>query len=204
MLKEKGIGKQKMITGISGFGFIGPRMAVSWHTPVFQKMLCWNPSFYSVFWVCAFWAKLSTTGNFGHPPKKKKLTDNWFLCFFVFWGFKGQVRWPEGPPRLALNPPYFSWFFLFFVCFVFLCFFSFLCFSLKKPVLPPKKEFFVYLWVSPFVSPEPFLGLPVVQFLSFSLSLSLLLFCFFPSCLFFSLVPYFCLFLCYSVFFVFV
>ena len=41
-----------------------------------------------------------------------------FLCFCVFLffcfsivvffvgGFKGQVRWPEGPPRLALNTPY--------------------------------------------------------------------------------------------------
>ena len=26
--------------------------------------------------------------------------------FFFFWGFKGQVRWPEGPPHLALNPLY--------------------------------------------------------------------------------------------------
>ena len=44
-----------------------------------------------------------------------------FLCFFCFFfgGFKGQVRWPEGPPHLALNPPYF--FFLFFFC----CFFGF-------------------------------------------------------------------------------
>ena len=29
----------------------------------------------------------------------------WFLIF-LFWGFKGQVRWPEGPPHLALNPLY--------------------------------------------------------------------------------------------------
>ena len=33
-----------------------------------------------------------------------------FLCFFsfvfcFFGGFKGQVRWPKGPPHLALNPP---------------------------------------------------------------------------------------------------
>ena len=29
-------------------------------------------------------------------------------CFFVFFGgFEGQVRWPKGPPHLALNPPYF-------------------------------------------------------------------------------------------------
>ena len=37
------------------------------------------------------------------------------LCFFV-GGFKGQVRWPKGPPHLALNPPYF------FFCFCFLFF----------------------------------------------------------------------------------
>ena len=33
-----------------------------------------------------------------------------FLFFFVsvfFWGFKGQVRWPKGPPHLALNPAFF-------------------------------------------------------------------------------------------------
>ena len=42
-----------------------------------------------------------------------------FFCFFggmffVFWGgFKGQVRWPKGPPHLALNPPYFLFLFFF-------------------------------------------------------------------------------------------
>ena len=47
-------------------------------------------------------------------------------CFFVFFGgFKGQARWPEGPPHLALNPPYL--FFLFVFCLFFL-FLSFLCF----------------------------------------------------------------------------
>ena len=45
-----------------------------------------------------------------------------FFVFFVvfFGGFKGQVRWPKGPPHLALNPPYL--FLLFFFgggCFVF-------------------------------------------------------------------------------------
>ena len=46
-----------------------------------------------------------------------------FFSFFVsFGGFKGQVRWPEGPPHLALNPPYFI-FVLFFVFFL-----SLLCF----------------------------------------------------------------------------
>ena len=48
-----------------------------------------------------------------------------FFCFvfvlFLFGGFKGQVRWPKGPPHLALNPPYF---FVFVFIFVFLfCFF---------------------------------------------------------------------------------
>ena len=42
-----------------------------------------------------------------------------FFCFFFvlfFGGFKGQVRWPKGPPHLALNPPYF---FVFVFCVVF-------------------------------------------------------------------------------------
>ena len=42
-----------------------------------------------------------------------------FLFFVFFGGFKGQVRWPKGPPHLALNPPYV-------ICFVFLfCVFCF-------------------------------------------------------------------------------
>ena len=48
-----------------------------------------------------------------------------FLTFrilsFLFFvgGFKGQVRWPKGPPHLALNPPFFVFFvflFLLLVC----------------------------------------------------------------------------------------
>ena len=36
------------------------------------------------------------------------------VLFFVFFGgFKGQVRWPKGPPHLALNPPFFVFFFFF-------------------------------------------------------------------------------------------
>ena len=39
------------------------------------------------------------------------------FIFFVFvFCFKGQVRWPKGPPHLALNPPYFIFFV---VCYVF-------------------------------------------------------------------------------------
>ena len=56
---------------------------------------------------------------------------------FVFWppyfssvffgGLKGHVRWPEGPPHLALNPPYFVCCFVFFLCFL-------LC-KIPKPVV---------------------------------------------------------------------
>ena len=81
----------------------------------------------------------------------------WFLLFWVslvmlcviFWsflfvfgsclccgGFKGQVRWPKGPPHLALNPPYlfsldldFGLFFVCFVCFCWFCFFFVLLFA---------------------------------------------------------------------------
>ena len=71
------------------------------------------------------------------------------------------MRWPEGPPHLALNPPYFICF-CFFVVFFFFFFFSFFFFFLvslslllleKKPVFPPKKGHFLCIFsVSPFVS----------------------------------------------------
>ena len=38
-----------------------------------------------------------------------------FFCFLFFGGFKGQVRWPKGPPQLTLNP-------LCLFCFVFVLF----------------------------------------------------------------------------------
>ena len=45
-----------------------------------------------------------------------------FFCFFLFFlffgGFKGQVRWPKGPPHLALNPPYYIFCFVLFPFFV--------------------------------------------------------------------------------------
>ena len=61
-----------------------------------------------------------------------------FLVFLFFGGFKGQVRWPEGPPHLALNPPYFfsvSFFCLFSFCFVF-CFGGFKD-QVRRPKGPP-------------------------------------------------------------------
>ena len=44
------------------------------------------------------------------------------LCFVFFGGFKGQVRWPKGPPHLDLNPPYL------FLLFLLFCFFGFVFF----------------------------------------------------------------------------
>ena len=133
------------------------------------------------------------------------------FCFFLVFsgGFKGQVRWPEGPPHLALNPPSFFVFFGLFVClfffgelkgqvrwpygfflalsFMFFSFFPVLCFlSEKKPVFPLKKgHFCLFLSVSLCFS-WAFFGLPLVKFLF--LCLSLLFFSFFlPSCLSFLL-----------------
>ena len=171
-------------------------MAVSWRISVFQKMTCWNPYFYSVFWVRAFLAKLSKKGKFWTPTKNKRniwlITEKlifWYFCvfycfslvlFFVlflclfFGGFKGQVRWPEGPPYLALNPPYLHFFIFvllfvffggfkgqvrwpkgpphlalnppYFFCVLFFCFFfPFLSLLLiEKPVFPPRKGHFLF------------------------------------------------------------
>ena len=61
----------------------------------------------------------------------------------LFWGggFKGQVRWPKGPPHLALNPPYF---FLFFCC---LCF-PFFVFNRKTLFSHEKGHFCLFICVS--------------------------------------------------------
>ena len=121
------------------------------------------------------------------------------FCFCFFGGFKGQVRWPEGPPHLALNPPYFLFFF----------YSSLPCLSLfliGKPVFPPKKDnFWWFICVSLCFSLALF-GPPL-----FSLSLSLSLFCSFffllPSCfsfLFLVLALSFCFVFVSRCYFVFV
>ena len=110
------------------------------------------------------------------------------FLFLFFGGFKGQVRWPKGPPHLALNPPY-----LFF--FAFFCFplpFLYLLFNRKTLFFPLKKANFAYLSVFPFVSLLPCLGLPPFPFLF--LCLSLVIF-FLPSFLFFHLSFWFFLFI---------
>ena len=56
------------------FGFFGPKMAVSWHTSAFQKKGL-KPLFYSVFWVRAFWGKVSKKGKFEKRPRKMEKFD---------------------------------------------------------------------------------------------------------------------------------
>ena len=60
-----------------------------------------------------------------------------FFCFFV-GGFKGQVRWPKGPPHLALKPSLFSFCFcsFWFLFFIF-SLLSFLVFYRQKYLFPP-------------------------------------------------------------------
>ena len=141
----------KMITGISWIGFLSKHGRFVTHN-CFSKIGVLKPYFYSMFGGARFLGQFVKRGNFWTPPPKKKkiMTDNWKLtfwyflvclvvfpfvlvfCFFCvccfFGGFKGQVRWPEGPPHLALNPPYF----------VFVCCSSFPFFAFnRKNCFPP-------------------------------------------------------------------
>ena len=118
-----------------------------------------------------------------------------FVFSLLFWGFKGQVRWPKGPPHLALNPPY---------LFVFFCFspFFFAFFSLRfidKTCFAPQEGIFVYFQCLLSFLFSLFLASPFFTF-SFFVSLSLLFFSFFLpscfSCLFLALVFNFC-FVCF-------
>ena len=150
-----------------------------------KKKRAWNPYFYSVLGVSTFGAKVSKKGNFEKPPKKRKfwlITEKLFFgiyavfwgplfsCFFFsfaflgfFGGLKGQVRWPEGPPHLALNPPYLFLLFLLFCCFVF-CF-VFFGFLIQKKFFLPEKGIFCLFSVFLFLSPLAFFGLPLFLFL---------------------------------------
>ena len=117
-----------------------------------------------------------------NPPYFFVLCFFCFLLFCFFGGFKGQVRWPKGPPHLALNPPFWFLFFfvLFFCCLFFLegltgqvrwpkgpphLAFSFCLFlkNRKKLGFPPKKRHFCcsFFCVSlclflAFLGPPPF------------------------------------------------
>ena len=96
------------------------------------------------------------------------------FLFCFFWGFKAQVRWPEGPPHLALNPPYlflfdlfclFVRFAIFFVLFVLLAKDTENAFRLKTG------HFAGLLSVClAFILSSPFLSLFLSFFFSFFLS----------------------------------
>ena len=113
------------------------------------------------------------------------------FCFvFYFGGFKDQVRWPKGPPHLALNPP--NLFVFCFFGFVVVPFLSLLC-NTKKPWFPPRKGHYLFifeclsLFLLSFFWPPPF-----SIFLSLSLS---------SSCPFFlSFLSFFFAFFCFLVF----
>ena len=124
------------------------------------------------------------------------MTDNWkfflvflvflyfIFCFCFFWGFKGQVRWPEGPTSLGPKPSlfiYFYWggcFFLFFS----------LLFTTKNWFFPLEKgNVCLFLSLSLCFSFAVFWPPPFSISLSLSLSLSLSCFFFFFLLVFFLL-----------------
>ena len=152
-----------MITEIYEFWFFCPKMAVLWRTSAFQKKVPETPIFI-VFWGWALFGPRCQKREIlkSHPKKKKWLITGklffgifavffggfffsffffFFFCFLSFFcvffgGCKGQVRWPEGPPHLALNPPYLFFCFFFFVLF-FCCFFGGFKGQVRWPEGPP-------------------------------------------------------------------
>ena len=102
------------------------------------------------------------------------------------------MRWPERPPHLALNPPYF---FLF--CFFFFFAVPFLSFASngKKPVFPHREGHFLFIFESLPLFLLSLLWPPPFQFLLLCVSLVLFFLYFFLLVLLFCciLVPYFCL-----------
>ena len=61
-----------MITGISEFGFLSKNGRFVTHI-CFSTKPCWNPCFYSVFWVHAFWAKVSKKEILDTHQKMEKI-----------------------------------------------------------------------------------------------------------------------------------
>ena len=117
----------------------------------FPKKSLLKPLFLQCFLGARFLGQVVKKGKFWTPTQKRRkfslITEKlifeyvlfflFFFSFFVFFfgffcfvfffgvsfgGLKGHVRWPEGPPHLALNPPYL--FFCFCFVFVFLFFFG--------------------------------------------------------------------------------
>ena len=96
------------------------------------------PPIFIVFFGCALFGPSCQKREIldTHQNKRKNLTDNWKALFWYFWcffffcfsvflvvcfcfffeGLRVRLRWPKGPPHLALNPPY-LWGGVFFVFF---------------------------------------------------------------------------------------
>ena len=74
---EREESRQKMIIGISGFGFFGPKMAISWRISFIQKKEKAETPIFIVFWGCALFGPSCQKRKFGHPPKKEKF--DWSL-----------------------------------------------------------------------------------------------------------------------------
>ena len=93
--------------------------------------------FLVMFFFCDFWSVTNPPFLFG-----------WFsfcyffllvlfsLALFSFEGFKGQVRWRQGPTHFALNPPYLFWFVFIYVVFVSFCLWK------ENPTFPLKQGHF--------------------------------------------------------------
>ena len=117
-------------------------------------------------------------------PPHLALNPPYFFSFLnSFGGFKDQVRWPKGPPHSALNPPIF----FFFGGGGLLLFLSFLCFVMQKKLVFPLEKAIICLFLNVSLCLAlAFCGLPLFQFFFLCLSLLLVLFSF-PSCLSFLL-----------------
>ena len=146
-------------------------MVTNWATSIshykklgFQVIFGAQLPFCAFLW-CPIICEFSKNSLF---QNKRKITDNlkvfwgvflcfFFFCFFIFFVFFFCFCFLA--TSLGPKPSLFVFFFfVFLVFFVFVLFFflSFLCLLLiqKEPCFPPKKRaFFVYFWVSPFVSP---------------------------------------------------
>ena len=155
-------------------GFLSKNGRFVTHNSFQKKKACWNPYFYSVFWVRAFWAKVSKKGNFGHPPKKGK---NWliiekpffgyFCCFFCccyffffflffFWCSLCFVFFRWGGPQGHLTWPLFLFCFLLLLFFVLFFMFGGFKGQVRWPKGPPHLAlnppylFFVFFWEGSF------------------------------------------------------
>ena len=143
--------QKKMITGIYKFGFFLVQKRPFRDTQLLSKKRGPETPIFIVFFVCALFGPSCKKGKFWTSRQKKRkfslITEKlifeyfWFFsCFFCFFfflfffgfvvffvffgGFKGHVRWPEGPPHLGPKPSLFVFLFLF--CFCFVLFFCFL------------------------------------------------------------------------------